>query len=345
MQDIALICTARRAETADVVTFGFRLASGGPFRHLPGQSLTLELPAGQDGETLWRTFTIASAPTTRGDIEITVKAGPHGQAAPWMHRALDPGMTVKARGPGGRFSIAHHYAPSFALISAGSGATPMMSMLRWLADRGETVDVLWVHAAHAPADILFREELRRLDAANPNLTLAFTVSAVPEGESWSGYRGRLDRRMLSMIAPDLPRREVFCCGPAGFMDAMERIHRAEGGDPARFHTESFGPATPAAAPRPVPDAAVPEADRVTVRIGDRAIPARKGDRLIDAARAAGIVIPSACGEGVCGTCRVKRVEGSVDMRHNGGLTARQEREGYILACSSRLTGDLAVERV
>src|SRR5262249_40078390 len=124
---------------------------------------------------------------------------------------------------------------------AGSGITPMLAMLRWLADRGETADIVFLHHGRTPGDIPFRAELEAIDRALPNLTLALSVSAVPVGASWIGGGGRVGRARLRLAVPDLARREVFCCGPEGFTDALRRIHRAEGGEAGRFHTESFHP--------------------------------------------------------------------------------------------------------
>jgi ferredoxin-NADP reductase len=219
----------------------------------------------------------------------------------------------------------------------------MMSMLRWLADRGETVDVVFVHAARTPADVLFAEELARLDRQMPNLRIATVVAEVPEGQSWSGFRGMIDRRMMALMVPDLARREVFCCGPAGFMAAVGRIFDAEGGEPERFHTESFGTARTVAELRPAAaDAPGPEGAGITLVLDGRSIPAHAGDTVLAAARAGGVVIPTGCGEGMCGTCRVRKLEGEVEMHHKGGLTPREERQGYILACCSRLVGDVEV---
>ena len=339
-RDLRLACVARRQETADVVTFTFRDVEGRPLKHLPGQALTLALPL--PGETAWRTFTIASTPTRPGEVELTVKAAPNSHATRWMHEALHPGIEIEARGPVGQFSIAHHYAPSFALISGGSGITPMMSMLRWLADRGETVDVVFVHAARTPEDALFVRELADLDSRMPNLRIATVVADVPAGQSWSGYRGVIDRRMMAVMVPDLARREVFCCGPAGFMGAIGRIFDAEGGDTAHFHTESFGAAKAADVTPAVSATAVATANGPTLTINGRALTVVAGTTILAAARAGGIVIPTGCQEGMCGTCRVKKLDGSVEMTHKGGITSREERQGYILACCSRMTGDVQV---
>jgi ferredoxin-NADP reductase len=232
------------------------------------------------------------------------------------------------------------------LISAGSGATPMMAMLRWLADRHETTDVVWVHAARTPADVAFAAELAALDAAMPNLRLATTVSAVPAGESWAGYCGRIDRRMLALMVPDLARREVFCCGPNAFMEIVARIHGAEGGEPGRFHTESFGAAENGKADLPEPLAAAcrPPEGAFSIRIGERSFGADPAQTILAAAQANGIVIPTGCRNGICGTCRMKKRSGEVDMHHNGGLSVREERADYVLACCSRPLTDLALDR-
>jgi ferredoxin-NADP reductase len=338
-RDLRLACVARRQETADVVTFVFRDVENRPLKHMPGQALTLALPLPE--ETAWRSFTIASPPTRPAEVELTVKAAPNGHATRWMHKALHPGIEIEARGPLGQFSIAHHYASSFALISGGSGITPMMSMLRWLADRGETVDVVFVHAARTPEDALFVRELADLDRQMPNLRVVTVVADVPTGQSWHGYRGVIDRRMLTVMVPDLARREVFCCGPAGFMAAIGRIFDAEGGDAVRFHTESFG-ISKVADVNPAASATSQTEEGPTLTINGRVIVVTEGTTVLAAARAGGIVIPTGCQEGMCGTCRVKKLTGSVEMTHKGGITASEERQGYILACCSRIAADVEV---
>ena len=180
---VALSCVGRRNEASDIVTFDFAVAPT-PFRYLPGQAVTLTLPIG--GETLYRTFTIASPPTRPERLSLTVKAGAGARASRWLHDHLTPGMTLAGRGPVGQFTIARHPTAAVALISGGSGATPMMAMLRWLADRRETTDIAWFHAAHTPADVLFADEVAELAAALPNLAQTSTVSRVPAGRELAG---------------------------------------------------------------------------------------------------------------------------------------------------------------
>lgn len=329
-----LRCVGWRDETADVRTWTFADEAGGPFAFAAGQALTLTLPV--PSGPVPRTFSIASSARRPGRVELTVKRNPAGLATPWMRDALLPGMVIEARGPHGAF-ILPEGAGKLLLISAGSGATPLMSMLRTLADAGEVADVGWVHAARRPADLLFAGELAALQRAMPALAVSFVVSQPDPG--WFGYRGRVGRRLLSVIAPDLAERHVLCCGPAGFMDEVRRVHAAEGGEPARFQVEHFAPALPPAESQ----IALAPGEGFTVAVAGHAFQALASETVLQAAARQNVVIPCGCGGGMCGTCRLRLREGTVDMRHAGGLSREEEAAGWILACSSRPRSDLVLE--
>ncbi|HEV2673603.1 MAG TPA: iron-sulfur cluster-binding domain-containing protein [Aliidongia sp.] len=333
---IALTCRAIREETAAIKTFVFEPSQ--PMAHEAGQALALSLSV--DGTPLTRTFSISSAPEDGGLIEVTVKAHAQGIAGPWLHRNLAVGHRIEARRPFGRFTLARRRPDApLALISAGSGATPLMSMLRQLARTTPRADVTWFHTARAASEILFAAELVRLQESMPNLRVAVTLT-VP-GAGWFGYRGRATRRLLSVAVPDLARRDTFCCGPHGFMDEVKLIFAAEGGPPDHFHTEAFRPRSqPSAGERlPAPMADGPE---FALRIGERVLGMHAGETILQAALRQGVVIPCGCGQGLCGTCRIRMVDGTVDLRHQGGISAEDEAEGFILACSSRAHSDIAI---
>ena len=330
---LALTLIEVRAETPDIKTFLFR-PDGGPLHYEAGQSTTLRLP--MDGETLFRTFSIASAPGGE-TLALTIKAHAGGRATRWMHETLQVGDVVEARRPRGRFTIANRQGDAVALVSAGSGASPLMAMLRHLAQAAPETDIVWLHAARTPGDILFAAELEDLQRRIAGLRVAMVVSRPSPG--WFGFSGRLNRRLASVAVPDLGRREVFCCGPTAFMDEVRLIHAAEGGRRDRFHFEHFGAVGPPA-PVPMPDA--PESG-FAVHMGDKRFLARADETLLEAATRQTIVIPCGCASGMCGTCRVTLVAGEVAMHHEGGLSAEEEAEGYILACSSRPRSDIAIE--
>jgi ferredoxin-NADP reductase len=325
-----------RPETHDVKTFVFR-PEDGPLAYAAGQALTLRLPF--EGDGLYRTFSIATPPGRADTIEMTIKAHASGRATRWMHDRLSVGAVIEANPPRGRFTIESRQTDRLAFVSAGSGASPLMAMLRHLADTGAVRDVVWLHAARTPADVLFGAELAELQRAHPALRVAVTVSRAAPG--WFGLTGRLSRRLVSVAIPDFGRREVYCCGPAGFMTEARLIHAAEGGDKTLFHVEHFGPepTTDAEAPRPSGQGAEPA---FVIRLGDKQFEAARGESILAAATRQKVVIPCGCASGMCGTCRLSLIEGQVEMRHDGGLSDEEEQQGYILACSTRPASDLTL---
>jgi len=330
---LRLVVVAIERETADIRTFVFRPEGGVP-AYRAGQSMTLRLPI--EGATLHRTFSLASAPGA-DTLAMTIKAHPQGRATRWLHERLVVGDVIEARGPRGRFTIENRTTDKVALISAGSGASPLMAMLRHLAATAPDTDIAWLHAVRTPDDILFSRDLTELQARMPQLKVAMLVSAPAPG--WFGFSGRLNRRIASVAVPDLGRREVFCCGPAGFMEEARLIHAAEGGARGHFHVEHFGavaPAAPAAFPADAPEAGF------AVQFGEKRFTARADETLLEAATRKTIVIPCGCASGMCGTCRVSLISGEVAMRHEGGISAEEEAQGYILACSSRPRSDVTI---
>ncbi len=345
-RDDTLACVAVRPETHDVSTFVFAPLEPRLFRFLPGQFMTFELD-GPGGAGVQRCYTIASPPTRPWRIEVTAKRAGGGMGSTWLHEAMRPGVRVRASGPMGDFVLAPQPGGRYLFLSAGSGITPLMSMARTLHDLGSDADVLFVHSARSPADLVFADELAAM-ARRAAFRVVSIVEADAPGLRWDGLRGRLCAAMLPVLVPDLPGREVFCCGPAPYMAAVRTMLRAAGHDPERYHEESFDFA---AAPEPQPATAAPDglpSDAATFnvrfdRIG-RSISCPSGATVLAAARAAGIRLPSACAKGVCGTCKSRLLSGTVAMRHGGGIRQREIDAGLTLLCCARPTSDLVVDR-
>jgi ferredoxin-NADP reductase len=127
--------------------------------------------------------------------------------------------------------------------------------------------------------------------------------------------------------------------PRGFMEEARLIHAADGGTRAHFHIEHFGAVAPAA-PAPIPDDA--PATGFAITMGEKRFLARPDETLLEAATRQTIVIPCGCASGMCGTCRVSLVAGEVTMHHEGGISAEEEAQGFILACSSRPRSDVTI---
>lgn len=349
-EDDTLVCRAVRSETADVKTFVFSAPSPRRFGFLPGQFVTFELAV--SGETLFRSYTIASPPTRPFTLEVTVKRVPGGPVSNWLHDNLAPGMSLKAALPMGEFTCATAPAPAYLFLSGGSGITPLMSMTRTLTDLSEGRDIVFVHAARSPADIIFRDELATMARRNAGLRVAAVCEADSPFEQWGGHRGRLSPAMLAAIAPDFAAREVFVCGPAPFMAAVRAMLTEIGHDPARYHEESFTfEDLPEAVQAGVTGA---EADldaapavpvyRVEFSRTRRSIECPADIPILEAARRAGLRLPSSCAKGVCGTCKSKITSGTFVQAQTGGIRPREVAMGMALLCSAKATSDLVIDR-
>lgn len=337
-----LTCCRVVDETHDVKSFEFRVGDGSPVRFEPGQFMTVF--ADVQGQAVERCYTISSPPTRPYLVSITVKRVPGGTMSNWLHDNMKPGKQLRAYGPSGTFTPTAAPATKALYLSAGSGVTPLMSMTRASLDLGLNRDIVFVHSARTPADIVFRKELQRLVELSPGLRTHFVCEGIGEEEGWSGPVGRLTLQQLSEWVPDYAEREVFTCGPAGYMGAVRELLREGGHDPARYHQESFD-ISAGVAPEPVAEERHAAQETFTVKLArsSRSFTMSATETVLSAAKKAGVAIPSSCSQGVCGTCKTKLLEGSVDMKHNGGIRDREVQKGFRLLCCSRPTTDLVLE--
>ena len=342
--DEELICTDVVQVTHDVRTFELRRAEPGPFAFLAGQHLTVAVNV--EGETLERCYTVSSPPTRPERASITVKRVPGGPVSGWLHDRFRVGDRLHATGPLGRFTLEEHPARRHLLLSAGSGITPLMSMTRTVRDLGRSHDIAFIHSARTPADIVFRGELDAM--ATDDLRVTTVCESDGQDPAWHGQRGRLTSQMLTRIVPDLADREIFVCGPAGYMASVRTILAEAGVDPARHHEESFvlgatGDASAEPRTTPVDRAAAPATYAVELRRSGQVLTCDADTSVLDAAARAGVDLPSSCGEGVCGTCKSTLLEGTVDMQHGGGIRPREIALQQILLCCSKPLGDLVID--
>jgi glycine betaine monooxygenase B len=346
----AVRCVKVIQETWDVRTFCFAAVTPVVFFFKPGQFVTLELEI--DREQVMRSYTISSSPSVPYSFSITVKRVPGGRISNWLHDTLKKGDEIVVHGPVGNFNCIDFPAEKVLLLSGGVGITPLMSMARWCFDTNSEVDMVFVHSARTPKDIVYRRELEHMDSRIPNFDLSIICEGYEVGETWSGYTGFLNEPMLQLIASDYHQREIFCCGPAPYMSAVREFLARSGYAMERYHEESFG-VSPAGvevgieAGGAVVDVAPPAdtAEQYSVeftKTGKNATIA-PGETVHEAAAKVGLHIPKACGMGICGTCKVRKTSGEVVMKHNGGITDSDVEAGYILSCCSEPQGDVSVE--
>ncbi|MBX5156945.1 hybrid-cluster NAD(P)-dependent oxidoreductase [Rhizobium sp. NZLR8] len=341
-EDDALVCLDVQQETHDVKTFTFASREGKRFAFKAGQYFLFDLEHNGDAEN--RCYSISSSPHRTNAFSVTVKRVPDGKISNWLHDTLVPGASVKANGPLGNFVRSEAPGRKLLLLSGGSGITPVMSILRELADSCEPANVVFMHAARTPLDLIFRDELACIAGRLKALRLHFLPETVAGEASWPGLTGRISADYVRLAVPDIAERTVMCCGPAPFMAAARGISAELGVPASHYLEESFDAAVIDEPEIPAVQDAAAKAFQVTFSKQARSIEVTSGQSVLSCAKKAGVRIPSSCANGVCGTCKSKLTSGAVDMSHNGGIRQREIDAGFFLPCCSKPLSDLVIER-
>ncbi|CAN5782766.1 hypothetical protein BH11PLA1_BH11PLA1_24160 [soil metagenome] len=333
-------------ETPSVRTFRMTPAAGGelPFMYLPGQYLTIELNV--EGKAVRRSYTIASTPTKRAYIEITVKREERGVSSGHLHRAVMAGHRVKISAPAGKFVFIGEGERGVVMVAGGVGITPLMSMVRALTDRSWGGEIFFVVVARNEAEIIFRDELAVLAKRFANLKVLVTLTQPTE--AWSGARGRLTVEMLRGFVPGAALLPVYVCGPDAMMAAACAIARDLGVPDERVHVEAFVSNTsmvdePAAGAARAGGGALAENATVTFARSGKTAELTPEVTVLEASEEAGVNLPYECRAGTCGTCKVRLRSGEVRMEVRDALTAKEEAGGFILACQAKAVSDLEIE--
>lgn len=369
--DLLCRCSHIIDETPDVKTFCLVAESPLLFSYKPGQFVNLEIEI--EGVPTIRSYSISSSPSRPHRLDLTVKRvyspsdapdAPPGLVSNWLHDHLKIGDSVKLRGgPLGHFSCLPNLPTKLLLISAGSGITPMMSMTRWIQDTLAESDVIFLHSAKTPQDIIYRHELERMAAQMPNLHLAITATQ-PSGQAWMGLTGRISQAMLEMVAPDLLDRHVYVCGPDAFMQSMRTTLEAMQFPMQQYQQESFGGKKTAQPPSSAtmvgrspdeqngnghhPETVVgtysPVAPAIHFSQSEREVAADGTTSILELAEQEGISIQHACRVGACGACRIQIRQGQVQYDSEPvALTSADQQAGYALACVAYPVDRVVVE--
>ena len=206
--------------------------------HRAGQHVDVRLVA-DDGYQAQRSYSIASPPKD-ATVALTIERIDDGEVSPYLIDVLQPGDGLEVRGPiGGYFVWDAADGGPLLLVAGGSGIVPLMAMLRHRARAGLDVAARLLYSARTPDDIIYRDELTRLESATVRVIYTLTRDAPA---SWTGYRRRIDRAMLEEVswrASDAPR--AFVCGPTPLVESVATLLVELGHDPMLVKTERFGP--------------------------------------------------------------------------------------------------------
>lgn len=256
----------------------------------PGQHVLLELEV--DGARHARCFSLSHAPRADGLLRLTIKRKDDGPVSTAAHQ-LQAGQVVRLSQAQGAFAP-RRADGKLLLLSAGSGITPMMSLLHGLAFAGSSRDVVLLHSCRTAAEMIFGDELRRLLVAWPQLRLHLHTTQTA---------GHLDGQGLTACVPDWAQREALLCGPDGFMRTIEAAYAVVGRSD-QVQSESFGRRAAAIDPGATQHA-------VSCGASDRAFTAHAGQSLLEAAEAAGLQPRFGCRRGICRSCQCRKQSGTV----------------------------------
>ncbi|ANY08491.1 ferredoxin reductase [Pseudonocardia sp. HH130630-07] len=322
-------------ETPDAATLVIRPGLGWRFDHEPGQYVGIGVQV--DGRFHWRSYSLTSAPRRdRRHITVTVKAMPEGFLSKHLVDGVEPGTIVRLALPKGEFVLPDPPPSQLLFLTAGSGITPIMAMLRTLDRRGAVGDAVLVHSAPRDGDVLFAEELGRLAERHPGLRVQLHLT---------GEHGRLTPEGLAGYCPDWRSRSTWACGPSAMLDEAEDLW-ADAGCADRLHVERFSAAL---------RGGEAEGGTVTFRRRESAATGTGDDgttvdvdgatTLLEAGESAEIDLPYGCRMGICHTCVVHLRSGTVrDLRDGSERRADPDTPAEkVQTCVTAAAGDCVLE--
>ncbi|MDT7619637.1 MAG: stearoyl-CoA 9-desaturase oxidoreductase [Pseudonocardiales bacterium] len=280
-----------RPETARATTLRIRPGRGWT-GHRAGQYVRIGVDV--NGVRHWRTYSLSSPESPAdGCLSVTVQAQPDGVVSGHLAHSTPVSTIVQLEPADGDFVLPSVVSGPLLMITAGSGITPVMAMLRTLAALGPLPDLVLLHSAPTAAEVIFNDELRALAEQHPSARLALRHTTT---------EGRLDLAELDTLCPDWREREAFVCGPTGLLDAAARHWASQ---PDRLHLERF---------TPPPRSAGGSGGAVSYGSADP-VEVDGGTSLLEAGEAAGVLLPSGCRMGICFGCVLPLREGQVrDLR-------------------------------
>ena len=296
------------------------------FRYTPGQFITVRVPSDRTGSVA-RCYSLCSSPMIEGERPaIAIKRTTGGYASNWILDNVVPGSVLELLPPAGTFTP-RSLDGDFLLFAAGSGITPVMSILKSVlfAGRGR---VVLVYANRDERSVIFGAALRQLAADfGGRLVLVHwldSLSGVPTAD-----------RLAAMVRP-YAVWEPFICGPDPFLNVVRSALRSLGVPAKRIRAERFL----SLAENPFEESAADEGGGVTATLSvsldgtERILPWPAGTRMLDVLTEAGLEAPFSCRQGICGACACQLTGGEVEMAHNEVLEDADLADGYILACQS-----------
>lgn len=426
-QEFMAECVETVPEAGGLMTFVFRRCDGAPLAFRAGQYVNIAFPVnGEDQDPVDRSYSLSSSPTEPWTFSISVKRDAGGLVSPWVHENVKPGTVLEMLGPVGAFHLPDaDRRARYLLLAAGAGITPIMSMVRTIHSLPGHADVVVLYHGAEAGGFAFHRELAYIASVDSRIRVFYSLGDRNKPEDWEGLSGRLTAAMIDEVAPDANGRQVYACGPEGYLNTATELLKKVGVDDTSIYMEFFSgdrqtlleyaaevalaadiaeeiaeeiadspedyfesqpaafglyepgydadgtleatglplealdaePSGSAADAGPVaspePEAATPDASSFdTVGTGSLTLSfLRTGvnvridpsEHILEVAQRAGVRIGANCKEGMCGSCKVVKLSGEVEMNHQGGIRKREIDAGKFLPCCSTATTDMVID--
>lgn len=334
-RSVFLTVAAVIAETSDARSLVFEVPAelADRFAYRPGQFLTLRVPSEQTGSVA-RCYSLASSPDTDVKPKVTIKRTAGGYGSNWLCDNIKEGDTIEVLPPSGVFTP-KQLDDNLLLIAAGSGITPVMSILKSALAAGQgQIDLFY--ANRDAASVIFADEIASLAAKH---TDRLTITSWLQSE-----RGLPSVTDIAKYAAPLSSRTVFLCGPPAFMELTHAALRETAVPRSSIHTEVFNsltgdPFTDQVAPAGEADTGNAATAEVELDGEVHQLSWPRSQSLVDIMLDKGIDVPYSCQEGECGSCMCTVTEGTVDMVRNDILDPEDIASGYVLGCQARPVTD------
>ncbi|MBY4676941.1 2Fe-2S iron-sulfur cluster-binding protein [Marinobacterium arenosum] len=343
----------RSTPEAISITFDLPQQLQPAFRFKAGQHLCVE--AVVDGDVLQRYYSLTNSPALAEPFAITVKQMPNGRVSRHLNQALKVGDTLRVAPPSGNFTplIQPDNRCSYYLFAAGSGITPLLSILKTVLSVEPESRVYLLYGNRDENHIILHQELNDWQRRHPDRLLLLHCLSQPRfRRSWPAHRrktrkvrgrvGRIDDGTLNWFLDRYPPTTPHCCylicGPTGMMDSCYAHLRRHGIAERDIQREYFSLEH---AIEPAPDSSLGQSAIVDLELDGRDYKVRldAGETILQALQRLNVDAPFSCQAGICGTCRAELLAGQVQMVQHPALNDQQVEDGEILMCQSRPLSD------
>ncbi|MFY0650859.1 MAG: ferredoxin--NADP reductase [Cyclobacteriaceae bacterium] len=335
--------------TEDAISIHFKQPFLRKIKYTSGQFLTLLVNI--DGQIIRRCYSLNSAPKVDDYVSVTVKRIKDGKVSNHLFNNIKPGDKMSVLLPMGEFTFTPNKKKKrhIVLFGAGSGITPLISILKSAIASEPESTVSLIYGNRDVESIIFNEELNQYKEKYTDRLNLIHILEKP-GDFEDCYKGRVERSQVKGLLDELPKfpeqdTEYYICGPSGMMNEAEEGLKGCGINGDKVHIEKFSAPPPSANESKVVGPFI-ENREVAIKLKGTTyrVPVKAGTTIMDAALDENIKLPYVCMDGICGSCKAKCASGEVFMRNGHVLTQKEIDEQIVLPCISKpVTNNVVIE--